>query len=66
MTRYLEKNLTRGKKKPRQGWAPNSVQNIEVGNNIYADRGRKQSNVGSQRKRHSQRNIFFERSSGKK
>lgn len=60
VTSYIEKNKARSKKKSKN-WVANSVQNIEMGNNIYAGRARKaQVGTGSQRKRHSQRNIFFE------
>lgn len=63
LTRYIEKNMARSKKKPHNGWVANSVQNIDMGNNIYAGRARKIDpgpGTGSQRKRHSQRNIFFD------
>ena len=61
--------MSRNKKKEKDSWMVNSVQNIEATDNIYCNKSKNQKlgKIGSQKKRHSQRNVFFRmESSGSK
>jgi hypothetical protein len=53
--------MSKSKQKKKKEFLINSAQNIDLRNNIYAEHStkKKSKGVGSQRKRHSQRNIFF-------
>jgi hypothetical protein len=52
--------MSKSKNKQKNCWVASSVQNIDMDNNIYGGKRKMEPKlVGSQRKRHSQRNVFM-------